>query len=254
MSDLIVVEINGENRIDSRVLATNLDYEHKVILQSIRRHKDRLEAKSVLLHFEAKPLKGSAGGRPESYYMLDERQCLILAGSLKKGKEADEWHDFLVDAFLTARNRVKELESRQPSKEEQIFTKDVQQRCIRNEKLLPPGYWCVVTEMWREAWTLEAFQKELKPTSVPDGSCGTKWRNYLKSIEHPLLSKSKKACLHVPNLKNRVEVWIYSDDLLSEFRSWIRATYADYYVISYSPTRLIGAEQIDKPKKQGWLR
>lgn len=110
MSELIVVSVNGENRIDSRVLATQLNYDHKVVLQSIRRHKNRLEAKSVLLHNEAKPSKGSSGGRPETFYMLDERQSLILAGSLKKGVEADEWHDRLVDAFIDARNRIKELE------------------------------------------------------------------------------------------------------------------------------------------------
>lgn len=117
--DLVVVEVNGENRIDSRVLATQLNYEHKIVLQSIRRHKDRLEAKSVLLQNEAKPVKGSSGGRPETFYMLDERQSLILAGSLKKGVEADEWHDRLVDAFIAARNRIKELE-------DQIITQGIQ--------------------------------------------------------------------------------------------------------------------------------
>jgi len=118
--DLVIVEVNGENRIDSRVLATQLNYEHKIILQSIRRHKDRLEAKSILLHNEAKTTSDSRGrGRPESYYMLDERQCLILAGSLKKGVEADEWHDRLVDAFLDARNRIRELE--------QTITQEVQE-------------------------------------------------------------------------------------------------------------------------------
>jgi hypothetical protein len=43
--------------------------------------------------------------------MLSERQCLILSGSLKKGVEADEWHDWLVDQFLQARARIRELES-----------------------------------------------------------------------------------------------------------------------------------------------
>src|SRR5919197_667547 len=99
-TDLAIALVEGVYRIDSRLLAERLGYDHKVVLQSIRRHKARLEARSVLLQNEAKPLKGSSGGRPELFYLLDERQCLILAGSLKKGTEADEWHDRLVDAFL----------------------------------------------------------------------------------------------------------------------------------------------------------
>ena len=109
--DLVIVEVDGENRIDSRVLATQLNYDHKIISQSIRRHKERLEAKSSLLHFEAVKQRESRGATREVYYMLDERQSLILAGSLKKGVEADEWHDRLVDAFLDARNRIRELEN-----------------------------------------------------------------------------------------------------------------------------------------------
>jgi len=71
---LSIIMKDGSYLLDSRVLATRLGYEHKVILQCIRRHKARLEAKSVLLQFEAKPSKGSLGGRPETYYLLDEER------------------------------------------------------------------------------------------------------------------------------------------------------------------------------------
>lgn len=109
--DLVIVEVNGENRLDSRVLAAHLGYEHETVVRNIKRHQERLEAKSILRQNVGKTTSDSRGrGRPVSYYMLDERQCLILAGSLKKGIEADEWHDRLVDAFLAARNRIKELE------------------------------------------------------------------------------------------------------------------------------------------------
>jgi phage regulator Rha-like protein len=88
MDDLEIVLTDGEPRLDSRLLATHLGYEHKVVRQSIRRHKARLEAKSVMLLFDAKPSKGSFGGRPERLYLLTERHCLILSGTLKKGEEA----------------------------------------------------------------------------------------------------------------------------------------------------------------------
>ena len=53
--ELEIVTMYGDYLIDSRVLAVRLGYEHKVLLQSIRRHKARLEAKSVVLQCEAKP-------------------------------------------------------------------------------------------------------------------------------------------------------------------------------------------------------
>src|SRR6266487_6423318 len=65
-------------------------------------------------HIDEKTTRDSKGrGRPETYYLLTERQCLILAGSLKRGDEALEWQDALIDAFLQARNQVRELEARQ---------------------------------------------------------------------------------------------------------------------------------------------
>src|SRR2546423_2362384 len=94
-----ILHMNGDYLVDSRALVARLGYEHKVLLQSIRQHKARLEAKSALLQIEAVlKHKGYQGSTHLTYCLLNERQCLILAGSLKKGVEADEWHDTLVDA------------------------------------------------------------------------------------------------------------------------------------------------------------
>lgn len=67
--------------------------------------------------------------------MLDERQSLILAGSLKKGVEADEWHDRLVDAFLDARNRIRELEQTIPQGTQLDFWTLAQNPQIRRQKI-----------------------------------------------------------------------------------------------------------------------
>lgn len=246
--ELVVVEVNGENRIDSRLVAKSLGIEHINFRETLDKYQNELEELGKV-RFETE-----ASGKtrqPQKYYMLNEDQAIFAATLSRNTKQVVTFKLKLTKAFSEARAK---LASQQHLTEEQIFTKDVQHRCMLNEKLLPRGYWCVVTEMWREAWTLEAFQKELKPSSLPDGSCGTKWRNYLKSINHTLLPKSKQEYLHVPNLKNRVKVYIYPDELLSEFRTWIRVEYADYYVMSYSPSRLKDAKEVEAPKKRRWLR
>lgn len=89
-AELAMVVTEGEHRLDSRILADRLGYDHKVVLQAIRRHKERLEKKSSLLQFEAVKQRASRGATREVYYLLNERQCLILTGSLKKGDEAEE--------------------------------------------------------------------------------------------------------------------------------------------------------------------
>jgi prophage antirepressor-like protein len=187
-------------------------------------------------------------GQNRNMLLVNESGLYHLVFTSRK-KEARIFRRWVTDEVLPDIRKTGSYSIQQPT-QEQIFTKDVQSRCIRNEKLLPSNYWCVVTEMWREAWTLEAFQKELKPSSLPDGSCGTKWRNHLKHIEHPFLDKSYQEYLHIPNNKNRFKVWVYPYALLEYFREWLRVEYAEYYMHEYSPSRLIGAQQIDAPKRK----
>lgn len=255
MNDLIIIE-NNVPLADSRIVAEELGVQHSDFFQNIIiKYQEEVEEDFGILRFQNGVKSGPQRGLQPRYALLTEDQTNCYMSYSRNTEQARACKRKLVKAFSDAKKIIVQLIANQNQQtEEQIFTKDVQRRCMLNEKLLPPGYWCVVTEMWREAWTLEAFQKELKPSSLPDGSCGRKWKNHLKGINHPLLSKSKKACLHVPNQKNRIEVNIYPDGLLAEFRTWIRVEYADYYVTTYSPSRLKGVEQIEKPKKKGWLK
>ena len=66
-TDLEIVLVEGEHRLDSRLFARYLGYEHETVARNIARHKARLEKKSVLRQIVGKPPKGSLGGRPETY-------------------------------------------------------------------------------------------------------------------------------------------------------------------------------------------
>ncbi len=127
-----------------------------------------------MLQFEAKSTSDVRGrGRPETYYLLDKRQCLILTGSLKKGKEADEWHDQLVDAFLQARERARQLEKQplQQAPQPRINSLWENRALLFNQRTrLPAGYWCVFNEIAHVCWGMEFRGEHLQEEAVSDFS------------------------------------------------------------------------------------
>ncbi len=224
---LSIIMKDGSYLLDSRVLATRLGYEHKVILQCIRRHKARLEAKSVLLQFEAKPSKGSLGGRPETYYLLDERQCLILAGCLKKGTEADDWHDHLVDAFLDARASAQELQRKLLSVRESThtFLKALRARAetlldaVQGLEFLP------LCELAREGYRWEDLLNAcLDPDARLERSVERCWWNYARTVLHLEDHVRRRRTRRGPDGR-RVRIWAYPIELLIAFRRWLAEVY-----------------------------
>jgi phage regulator Rha-like protein len=234
---LAIVEQDGKFLLDSRVLAKQLGYEHKVVLQSIRRHKSRLEAKSLLLQNEAKPSKGSMGGRPETYYMLDERQSLILTGSLKKGTEADEWHDRLVDEFLAARAMVKQLQKQLPTQPQtELFPMQaiLYDRTQKNWRRVPDGYFGILPELYTLVMKLTYDGYDVPMGTKTDVSVGTRWKAY--ALEHYGIEPSGQyGCLDdkdVPRLS-----YYYPMDYLQRFRIWVE----DVFFVEHFQIYLKGA-------------
>ena len=240
--ELIIIQVEGEHRIDSRLLARELGYDHKVVLQSIRRHRARLEAKSVLLQNEAKPLKGSSGGRPETYYLLDERQCLILAGSLKKGEEADEWHDRLVDAFLQARERVRLLEAKQqqpspPSPPLHTLTDALRPRALENLGNVPDGYFSVMGELFKHLYNLEAVvDHALDEQALIEISVGQLWSTYARDTLG-IPDQARRTYPHRTPQGHIVQAWAYPIQYVNIFATWLWNDYFPNHFPAYQRYR-----------------
>jgi phage regulator Rha-like protein len=225
-TELEITVNNGEYCLDSRVLAKRLGYEHETVVRSIRRHKDRLEAKSVVRQNVGKPLKGSLGGRPEVYYLLNERQCLILVGSLKKGKDAEEWHDALVDAFLLAREQVRQLEKQyQPSSSIHTLTERFRPRALENLLRVPDGYFSVMGELFKHLYNAEALLNEsLDEHAMIEISVGQRWSRYAREVLGVPDHERRK----YPHLcqDNRTEhVWAYPIRYVDLFGKWLWVVY-----------------------------
>src|SRR5438445_2460515 len=106
MNELIVVEFNGEDRIDSRVVDKVLGIEHKSFMETIRKYQERLERRGLLPFQQAKTTDDERGrGRPETYVLLNEGQSLFASTLSRNTEEVVDFKDALVTAFLEARKK-----------------------------------------------------------------------------------------------------------------------------------------------------
>jgi len=92
-------------RIDSRVIAAELDIENRALLQNIENHAMHFEAFGVVTFQMEKPPKGSKGGMPVRYALLNEDQAYFAATLSRNTGRAVNVKFRLVKAFGEARRR-----------------------------------------------------------------------------------------------------------------------------------------------------
>lgn len=111
MNDLVFIHgLNEEPYTTDKIIAECSNNQLKVVKNLIRNHKKDFEDFGVL-HFEnAKPLKGSKGGRPIKTYHLNEQQATLLITYLNNTPEVNQFKKNLVREFYRMR---KELNQRQ---------------------------------------------------------------------------------------------------------------------------------------------
>ena len=111
MNNLVFMHgLNEEPYTTDKIIAECSKNQLKVVKNLIRNHKKDFEDFGVL-HFEnAKPLKGSKGGRPQKTYHLNEQQATLLITYLDNTPEVNQFKKNLVHEFYRMR---KELNQRQ---------------------------------------------------------------------------------------------------------------------------------------------
>ena len=111
MNDLVFMHgLNEEPYTTDKIIAECSKNQLKVVKNLIRNHKKDFEDFGVL-HFEnAKPLKGSKGGRPQKTYHLNEQQATLLITYLDNTPEVNQFKKNLVREFYRMK---KELTQRQ---------------------------------------------------------------------------------------------------------------------------------------------
>ena len=99
----------ARTRIDSRLVAKSLDIEHESFLKTLSTYQAELEELGVFRFEIGKPPRGSSGGRPGKYAMLNEDQAIFAATLSRNTKQVVAFKLQLTKAFSEARAKVASL-------------------------------------------------------------------------------------------------------------------------------------------------
>lgn len=102
-SPITLTQYSGEARVDSRLLAEQLDNKHKNSMALIERYLAKFEEFGVVPFQTEKPGAGTAGGRPERFALLNEDQCYFLLSLSRNTDRVVELKASLIMAFREAR-------------------------------------------------------------------------------------------------------------------------------------------------------
>jgi len=107
VSELLPIQsIDSVNVVDSRLIAQELGIQHESFVKTIKTYKERLEKRGVLRFEIGKPSKGSSGGRPETFYWLNERHCIFLVTLSRNTEQVVELKDKIEESFYQAKQFI----------------------------------------------------------------------------------------------------------------------------------------------------
>lgn len=100
MSGVPLIQHKGEARVDSRLLAQQLQNKHKNVLELVSRYADKFKGFGIL-PFQTEEIKGR--GQPERYALLNENQSYFLLSLSRNTDHVVDLKANLVQAFSEAR-------------------------------------------------------------------------------------------------------------------------------------------------------
>ncbi len=105
---LSLAVIEGEPRIDSRLVATELGVIHKNARELVDKYSSQFQYISQLRFETACGDRAQGGGTPEKFYLLNEDQTYFLMTLVRNTAQAVELKKRLVQAFAECRKRLEQ--------------------------------------------------------------------------------------------------------------------------------------------------
>lgn len=107
MTDFKLDIINNEFRIDSRLLAPELNHRHRTIFENILKYQNRFEEHGLLpFQTEAVNNDDARGVKYQKYALLNEDQCYFLLTLMRNNDFVVDKKSKLVKAFRQAKDQV----------------------------------------------------------------------------------------------------------------------------------------------------
>lgn len=227
--ELAIVEMNGESRIDSRLVAKSLGIKHKAFSETLSKYLGELQELGSV-PFETEPREsGKKGGDLQKYAMLNEDQAIFASNLSRNTKRVVEFKLALTKAFSEARKNAQGQHS--------YVNADFVLRLKLNKGRVPYDHWTVLEQIDKESHHNGLALVSLIDKARPDISVGKKWSNHLKKKGYDMLQ-----CRMVPNIVNpgnmyEEDVKAYPLDMLPRFLRWFHEEYKAHFVKCYLPPR-----------------
>jgi len=162
MSDISLNLISNEFRIDSRLLAPELNHRHRTILESLDKYKSQFESLGA---FPFQTEMGLNGGVPIRYALLNEDQCYFLLTLMRNNEHIVKSKLNLVKAFRDARKQLAErdiarLDGKQARRLETDAIKSLVEYAKASGSSKPDMYYVTLTKMTNNALGIESGQRE----------------------------------------------------------------------------------------------
>lgn len=162
MNDISLDLIKSELRVDSRLLAPELNHRHRTILESIDKYKSQFSSLGNLT-FQTEAGYNNA---PVRYALLNEDQCYFLLTLMRNNNHIVAAKLKLVKAFKDARAQLAQrdmarIEGKAVRRTETDAIKDLVEYATAKGSNNAKMYYATITKMTNAALGIEAGQRDI---------------------------------------------------------------------------------------------
>lgn len=228
-NDLIVVQVEGENRIDSRVVAKELGIEHEVFMRTCSKYRMELEDLGQLCFQNVVGYRAQGGGNPQKYIMLNEDQSIFAATLSRNSKEVVAFKLKLTKAFSSARELLTEVTTSKGFTNKLLIDRI---RLFNSKNNITSRKFCIFQEVAWDFFSAEMRGSTLPEGAVPDGSVGRRWSDNIKAKGYDM-SLVMQYPHHYPDQRKTRFASLYPIEWLPDFKIWFREVYLPVYFPLY---------------------
>jgi phage regulator Rha-like protein len=165
-----IIQIKKELRIDSRLLAGQLDHRHRTIFASITKYEKELASLS-LMRFETEAVKveGERGYKIQKFALLTEDQCYFVLTLMRNNPNVVALKLKLVKAFRDARKQIANrdmarLSGKQVRRDETDAIKELVEYATANGSKNAQFYYPNITIMTNKVIGIDKGQRDTLDT------------------------------------------------------------------------------------------